>query len=197
MHIKVSIFLLLYLASPVLTGKLFAQNIHPAQVTLPGQLLKFIPKGYALLDTAMGDLDLDKVPDVILVLKAIEEDAAKDATKYKRPLLILLRHPGNSYSLAARNDNVVYCLHCGGIYGDPYSGLEIKKGSFTIHHYGGSNERWTHEITFTYLKTTKTWNLFKIIDESWNVFHSNKVRTIVKTKKDFGIVSFGKYENNY
>ena len=162
-------------------------------IILPQKILKFIPKGYALIDTAMGDLNLDKLQDIILVLKTIGEDTALDATEYKRPLLLLLGHADKTYALASRNDNVVYCHQCGGAFGEPYTGVEIKNGLFTVNHFGGTNDRWSNEIIFKYSKADKNWYLFKIVDKGWNVFHLDDVGTIIKTKKDFGIVSFKKY----
>jgi hypothetical protein len=79
------------------------------------------------------------------------------------------------------------------MFGDPYDGVTIKKGQFAVYHFGGSNERWSNEITFRYSKTANTWYLFKIEDKSWSVFNLKKVETIIQTKKDFGKVQFKKY----
>ena len=162
-------------------------------IILPQKISKFIPSGYALLDTAIGDLNLDKYRDIILVLKTIGEDTALDATEFKRSLLLLLGHADKTFTLAARNDNIVYCFQCGGIFGDPYDGIEIRKGIFTVRNFGGSNDRWSNDITFKYSPADKTWYLYKIVDKSWNVFHLDKIETSVQTKKSFGIVSFKKY----
>lgn len=162
-------------------------------IILPEKILKFIPKGYALIDTAMGDLNLDNFQDIILVLKTIGEDTALDATEYKRPLLLLLGGADKTFTLAARNDNVVYCYQCGGAFGDPYDGVTIKKGLFAVYHFGGTNDRWSNEITFKYSKANGEWYLLKIVDKGWNVFNLDKVDSTVKTKKDFGIVPFEKY----
>jgi len=162
-------------------------------IILPQKISKFIPTGYALIDTAMGDLNLDKYRDIILVLKTIGEDTAMDATEYKRPLLLLLGHADKTFTIAARNDNVVYCYQCGGVFGDPYSGVEIRKGFFTVHHFGGSNDRWSNDISFQYSTTGKAWYLYKIVDKGWNVFSMDKVETRVQTRKNFGVVSFEKY----
>jgi hypothetical protein len=162
-------------------------------IILPQKIAKFIPSGYALIDTAMGDLNLDKYRDIIIVLKTVGEDTALDATEFKRPLLLLLGHADKTFTLAARNDNVVYCYQCGGMFGDPYDGVEIKKGIFTVHHFGGSNNRWSNDIIFKYLSTDMTWYLYKIVDKNWSVFHLDKVETNVQTKKIFGVVRFDKY----
>jgi hypothetical protein len=162
-------------------------------IILPQKIAKFIPSGYALIDTAMGDLNLDKYRDIILVLKTVGEDTALDATEFKRPLLLLLGHADKTFTLAVRNDNIVYCYQCGGVFGDPYDGVEIRKGIFTVHHFGGSNDRWSNDITFKYSQANKTWYLYKIVDKGWSVFHLDKVETSVQTKKKFGVVPFEKY----
>lgn len=162
-------------------------------IILPQKISKFIPMGYALIDTAMGDLNFDKYRDIILVLKTLGEDTALDATEYKRPLLLLLGHADKTFTLSARNDNVVYCYQCGGVFGDPYNGVGIKNGLFTIHHFGGSNDRWSNDITFKYSPTDKIWYLHKIVDKGWSVFHLDKIATRIQTKKDFGVVRFDKY----
>jgi len=173
-----------------------AQSRRPNKIALPKKISQFIPKGYSLLDTAKGDLNLDRFQDIILVLKTNGEDTALDATEYKRPLVILLGHVDKSFSVAERNDDIVYCFQCGGLFGDPYSGIEINKGFFTVHHFGGSNNRWSNDITFKYSKTGSTWYLHKIVDKDWSVFHLEKVDTNIKTKKDFGTIAFKKYTDN-
>jgi hypothetical protein len=170
------------------------QTLIGDTIILPQKIAKFIPAGYTLIDTAIGDLNLDKYRDVILILKTVGEDTALDATEFKRPLLLLLGNVDKTYTLAARNDNVVYCYQCGGVFGDPYEGVEIKKGIFTVHHFGGSNDRWSNDITFKYSPADKTWLLYKIVDKGWSVFHLDKVETSIRTKNNFGVVTFEKYD---
>jgi hypothetical protein len=115
------------------SGALFGQN---------KTIQNFIPAGYVLLDSASGDLNRDSYRDLVLVLKKNREE---DSVDVPRPLLLLLGSAAG-YSLAGRNDNVVLCYSCGGVFGDPYQGITIKNGYFSIEHYGGSNWRWTRVI---------------------------------------------------
>jgi hypothetical protein len=183
----------------LITGFLFFQNAHAGMATasdttvLPGKFFRFIPKGYTLLDMIPGDLNLDKYEDVILVLKVVGEGTSSDSSDGKRPLLILLARPDKTFSLAARNDNIVYCFDCGGFFGDPYNGLEIKKGVFTVHHYGGGNQRWSNDISFKYSPPAKDWFLYKVVDETWSVFNVEKIDSTITSVKDFGKIRFSKY----
>ena len=62
-------------------------SIVAAIGALPASISKFIPDGFAALDTASGDLNMDGISDMILVLKPLGEDTTEE---YKnRPVMIL------------------------------------------------------------------------------------------------------------
>lgn len=159
-------------------------------------LAKFIPEGYTILDSATGDLNLDKYPDKLLVLKINGEDSMANDVDHtvKRPLLILIGQANKSFTLAARNDNVVYCVNCGGMMGDPYMQIAIKKGYFSIEHYGGSAWRWTRIITFKYSTGEKYWYLHKDGGVNYHTSDPDKVETNIKTSKEFGKIAFDKFD---
>jgi hypothetical protein len=77
------------------------------------------------------------------VLHRPDEQKTSDVVDHptKRPLLLFVDGASGTYPLTARTDNAVYCVDCGGIMGDPFMGLAIKKGYFTVEHYGGSAQR--------------------------------------------------------
>jgi hypothetical protein len=159
-------------------------------------LSEFIPSGYSLLDSASGNLNLDSLDDMILVLKKNGEDSTSDVSEHpeKRPLLILTANNDGSYELAARNDNTVYCVDCGGVMGDPYMDVVIRNGFFSIEHYGGSSWRWTRIITYKYSPADKGWLLFKDGNESFHSSDPGKVERKILTSKDFGKVEFEDFD---
>src|SRR6185503_17580214 len=162
---------------------------------VPGELLPFIPDGYQVLDHAAGDLNKDKLSDYLLILKKPNGAELSNAAEHPepRPLLLLIRQKDGSLKLVTRNDNVVLCVDCGGVFGDPYAGMTIKNGYFSIEHYGGSNWRWERIITFKYDAKGKRWALHK--DGTIRYQPSNEVggQTILTTK-DFGTVEFEKFD---
>lgn len=147
---------------------------------------------FSILDSAMGDLNLDDYPDKILILKNKNEGIATEVT---RPLLILTGQP-EGFKLQARNDSVILCADCGGIMGDPYQSITIKNGYFSIEHYGGSSWRWTRIITFKYLKSENTWQLHKDAGVSYHTSDPDKIEDFLTNKEDFGKVLFEDYNNN-
>lgn len=156
----------------------------------------FIPEGYSVLDTSLGDLNLDQYRDLILVLKKKGEDTTSDAGEdpEKRPLLILLGIEANSFKLAARNDNAVYCFDCGGMMGDPFVNVVIREGYFSVEHYGGSAWRWTRTVTFKYSPSDTYWYLHKDGGDSFHAADAENITTEIRTEKDFGKIPFDKFD---
>ncbi|MEC5146125.1 hypothetical protein [Chitinophaga sp. 212800010-3] len=171
------------------------EQTKPKKDIADSTLNAFVPAGYNILDTATGDLNLDPYPDVILVLYKPGEDSTSDVVEHpeKRPLLILLGQANHGYKLAARNDNAVYCVDGGGMMGDPFENVVIKKGYFSIEHYGGSSWRWTRIITFRYSAADKNWYLHKDGGVSFHASDPEHTTEKVHTTKDFGKIRFDRF----
>jgi hypothetical protein len=171
---------------------------------LPTKISQFIPIGYSAIDTASGNLNLDSLKDMILVLRKDGEDSTSNFANDKpdkRPLLILLGQPNNTYKVAYRNDNAVYCIDCGGMFGDPFKGITIKNGYFSIEHGISGGEHWEQITTFKFDKFKSNWFLYKdhYISYKFNDSNDNNADALVKdvdkleTVKNFGIISFDKF----
>ncbi len=159
---------------------------------------KYIPNGFAIYESQAGNLNLDKEQDLLVVLETqtmMNYDSWKQTGETKeenRPLLIFTRKNGVLH-FVARNDHVVLCRICGGVWGDPFESLVIKDGFFSVGHYGGSNWRWTLIVTFRYYPKSQDWFLWKQGGDSFHTSAPEQTETKVKTQKDFGWVSFERY----
>ncbi|MCG9793256.1 hypothetical protein [Flavobacterium algicola] len=178
------------------TKKNLPQSVKEEVNDLTENIKDFIPENYSVLDAVSGNLNLDSYNDMILVLKKNHEEKTSDVIENpeKRPLLILIGAPNDKYKLVERNDKSVYCIDCGGMMGDPYTGITIKKGFFSVEHYGGSAWRWTRIITYKYSKEHNNWFLQQDGGESFNAGDHKKVEKTIKTTKDFGKVLFKDFD---
>jgi hypothetical protein len=156
---------------------------------LPRSVIKIIPKDYKVLNFTRGNLNLDKFKDAILILK----HKGESNNEFKRPLYILIGNGKGDYKVVAKNSNSVLGFFDGGVFGDPLDCVVIKKGYFSIEHYGGSNWRWTRVVTFKYNKKKNNWFLYRDGGVSYHTSNPNKVQKEVQTVKNFGIVPFEKY----
>lgn len=125
---------------------------------VPAEARGFILPGYAVRDYVSGDLNGDKRKDAILILKTPGEDTAQDQ-ELNRPFLLLIRQADGKLKQVLRNDSLILCRQCGGVFGDPYDGIKITPGGFTLNFYGGSSWRWGYEYQFRYVSSSRTWAL--------------------------------------
>jgi hypothetical protein len=146
----------------VLTGLflLITLSAMAQEKPLPAELKPFVRSGYEVLDWATEDLNADKRKDYVLILKKQGEDTVgveSDVWTIQRPLLLLTKRADGSLQVAAENNELVYCRHCGGAMGDPFDGLTLSPGVIKLDFYGGSNWRWSQAILFRYDKVKKDW----------------------------------------
>jgi hypothetical protein len=163
---------------------------------LPGAIRKALPAGYRVLTAERGDLNRDALPDWAVVVSRPDEQKTSDVVDHptKRPLLLFVGGAGGTYTLAARTDNAVYCVDCGGVMGDPFQGLTLKKGYFTVEHYGGSAQRWTRYVTFRYDPASRTWLLHRDGGEHFDATDPEHGTTTTTTAKNFGRVPLTKFD---
>lgn len=162
----------------------------------PEALLKFIPKNYMLKDTVRGDLNLDGIKDLILVLNKEGEEQTSDVidNPEKRLMLILLGQKNNTYQKARQSENAIYCFDCGGMLGDPFQTIKIKDGEFAIEHFGGSSWRWARTSTFKYIKDSEDWYLIEDALVNSHSADPENIEAAIKTTKDFGEVKFEDFD---
>jgi len=142
----------------MLAFALAAFRAHAQNTLLPPEAKPFVLKGYETLDYITGDINGDKRPDAILILKVLEE-SNNTSDEPKRPLIILTRQDNGKLKSVKRNDDLVLCRQCGGVYGDPYENTTIGGNGFTLEFYGGSSWRWGYTYRFSWQAAKKNWFL--------------------------------------
>ena len=171
-----------------------------ADLRVPAEVLPFVEAGTKAIAVEKSDLNGDGREDFILVLE--KEKPARDADDFpvgQRPLLILLRGADGKLTMAKRNDRVIMCSQCGGVFGDPFEGVIAGRNTFSVDHYGGSAERWKFSYQFNYSRIDKTWQLVRVQEIHYHTSNPNGgTDRIYKPPKDFGKIDIVKFDpDNY
>lgn len=120
------------------------------------RIADYIPEDYFLLDSTSSSSGIKGERFIVLVLGHDIENNTDSFSDNNRPCIILKENNGVLQQIA-RNDNLILCKNCGGVFGDPYEGVELKGNVLTISNYGGSAWRWSNVHTFRY--ENNSWNL--------------------------------------
>ena len=168
--------------------KFFAQGNYVEENKIPSEVKPFIERNTKVLALESSDLNGDGKSDYVLVLEKQDLDPEGNPLEVgQRPLILLIRNENNVLYAAKRNENLILCSTCGGVWGDPFQGVKVGLKTFTINHYGGSNYRWTSDYKYNYSKIDNTWQLVKVVESDFNTFTPNKQHTTVYTPpKNFG-----------
>ncbi len=188
---KQKIFLLLSFCLLIITA-----NAQRGEIKVPVEVQPFIEKGTKAIALESADLNGDGTKDFILVLeRKISEK--EDYPDNQRPLLILTRDKNNKLTEAKRSESIVLCSQCGGIFGDPFNGVEVGNKTFTVSHYGGSAWRWSNSYKFNYSRIDKTWQLVRVEKSSYHNVRPMKEtlkESVLTPPKDFGKVDIADFD---
>ena len=170
------------------------------ELKVPTEVAPFVEAGTKAIAVERGDLNGDGREDFILVLE--KENPAKDEydmPKNQRPLLILTRGADGKLTLAKRNERIIMCSECGGVFGDPFEGVTVGRNTFTAEFYGGSAWRWKYSYKFNYSRIDKTWQLVRAEEISYHTSDPDKMKTVVRTPpRGFGKIDIADFDpENY
>ena len=166
------------------------------ELKIPAEVRPFVEQGTKAIALEAADLNGDGRGDFVLVLE--RENPAKDADDFpvnERPLLILLRGAEGRLSAAKRNERLVMCSKCGGVFGDPFEGVEAGRNTFTVNFYGGSNWRWKYAYKFNYSRIDRTWQLVRAEEINYHTSDPDKAETKIYTPpRDFGKIDIADFD---
>lgn len=170
------------------------------ELKIPAEVAPFVESGTKAIALERADLNGDGKQDFILVLE--KENPARDQYDLpanQRPLLVLARGADGKLTLAKRNERVVLCSQCGGVFGDPFEGIEAGRNTFTVDLYGGSAWRWKYAYKFNYSRVDKTWELVRVEEITYHTSNPNKMKTVIhRPPRDFGKIDLADFDpENY
>jgi len=125
-------------------GHLFGQNFTYPTIKEKGTSVSdFVPAGWTILDSALGDLNNDKLLDVVLILQHIdsviliktEDDFTDTVRTQPRILAVLFRNTSDNLFHLKEQSNSFILTHDDVHADDPYQSITIKKGILQIDFY--------------------------------------------------------------
>jgi hypothetical protein len=93
----------------------------------------------------IGDLDNDKIEEKI----EIEEIKIEGEDALER-VIAINKKENDKWILWKKYKGAILSSNEGGMMGDPFQGLVIKKNCIVIDEYGGSSSKWGRTLTFRY-----------------------------------------------
>ncbi|HLL83401.1 MAG TPA: hypothetical protein VK420_12140 [Longimicrobium sp.] len=181
--------------APATLAPATAQSKCRAVASLPAAVRPFVKRGTCAIELESKDLDLDGRGDYLLVLEQLQ--AGPDpAFGRSRSLLVLTASAGGRLREAARNDGVVLCSGCGGVWGDPFEGVTADRGRFTVEHYGGSAWRWRVDYTFAYSRRDRAWQLVRVHQVNYHTGdpEATMKRRELRPPRDYGKVDLRAFD---
>jgi hypothetical protein len=97
------------------------------------------PAGFTVMEEVTGDLDKDSIPEKVIVYNT--SDSTELGTKRE---IHIFKKTNSTWALWKKSKNAIRSSDEGGVMGDPYGFIEIKKGILIIGHAGGSNWKWNY-----------------------------------------------------
>jgi len=114
---------------------------------ISGQRLS-IPENYTIVDSIRGDLNKDGIDELVVAYTtAVENEETLESVPRE---LIIYQKEGNAWVIWKKSTKALYGSRDGGMMGDPFGEIEIKKGLLLISQNGGSSWKWGHTDTYRY-----------------------------------------------
>lgn len=175
-------------------------NIDDIEVELKSDVEGFIknkfPK-YHILKIKKGVIGTDYIFVLESNKKGKPFSELDDA--YGRKVVLVNKYR-DGFKIIAQNNFMVGCSSCGGAIGDPFRGITVKGSYISFEELYGACIKEFQVITFKYDKKSEKWYLHKKgIEATYcnkKVNGEPKVETVVKSKKDFGLIEFSKYKDD-
>ncbi|MGL4630589.1 MAG: hypothetical protein ACRCVT_05210, partial [Leadbetterella sp.] len=101
-----------------------------------------IPVNYTIVDSVKGDLDKDKIEELVVAYNTQTEKVG-DSESIPRELVIYKKSK-NRWVVWKKSNQALLGSRDGGMMGDPFEGIEIRNGGLQIFHFGGSSWKWSH-----------------------------------------------------
>lgn len=103
------------------------------------------PRSFEKIGEAEGDLDQDGISEKIIVY-----DTKKQTDLGTERQIYIYKKNHEKWELWKKSIGAVLPSQHGGMMGDPFQGISIKRNCIIIDHFGGSRQKWSYTHKFRY-----------------------------------------------
>lgn len=107
-----------------------------------------IPKNHSIIDSIKGDLNNDGIEELVVAYNTQKEN--EDNFESIPRELVIYKKEKNKWINWINSKDALYGSRDGGMMGDPFEGIEIKKGLLFVSQNGGSSWKWGHTDKYRY-----------------------------------------------
>jgi uncharacterized protein YecT (DUF1311 family) len=165
----------------------------------PAELKRLLSAGEVVYDFRKADLNGDGLSDYIFIVTDCD---GVNPECDDRTLKIAIRSSDGRLKIVKSNDRIILGKEEGGVFGNPYMGMEAGNKWFSVSHHGGSTSTFDYEYRFNYSRKDKTWQLV-LVREGWSSFDPDTsdlvtVEHVYQPPKDYGKIDIADFDpHNY
>jgi hypothetical protein len=94
---------------------------------------------FEIIEEKTGDLDNDGIDEKVIVYETNEKTEFGNTREIQ-----ILKNKSGEWTVWRKSKNAILKSQEGGMWGDPFEGIEIKNGILKIHFFGGSSWKWSY-----------------------------------------------------
>ena len=115
-----------------------------------------IPKGYTVLDEAIGDLDKDGIAEKVVVFDTNHQEKSHKGTKRE---IHIFKKTNQKWILWHQSSRAILSSKQGRMDGDSFEGIRIERGCIVIFHFMGLGGYQKSSYTHRFRYQNNTWEL--------------------------------------
>lgn len=105
-----------------------------------------LPKNYSIVSSVIGDLDKDKIDELVVVYNTKPENEFESIPR----VLIIYKWINEKWKEWVKSNEAVYGSREGGMMGDPFEEIKITNGVLHVSQNGGSSWKWGFTDKYRY-----------------------------------------------
>lgn len=170
------LFFLFLLSAQIVQAQTF---FYPKLIKQGKDLQALTPANWKVIGSALGDLNRDKIADLVFVLeynlpiaetRAYGDNETELIKEFQKPRILAVyfkNEQSDKYTIALQNNNFILRANEGGALGEPFKDVSIANNQLSLKFEGGNDWRWKLNYDFNF--KANDWFLTKAKNTYYNI----------------------------